>query len=63
MKEGHSFSKKDGYTGSAGMVPVRSHFRSGGPVKVHKENVVDVVQKHVNSPIPPAHKTAITKEK
>lgn len=53
MQQGHKFSKKHGFTGSAGMTPVRGHLRR--PVKVTKDNVVDVVRKHVNETVPPAH--------
>lgn len=55
IKQGHSFPKSCGYTASAGMVPVRSHFRAGGHVKVTKENVVKVVERHVNEPVGKAH--------
>lgn len=36
IKQGHNFNKKDGFSGSAGMVPVRAHLRKGGRVKVSK---------------------------
>lgn len=55
MKKGHSFPKHSGFTASAGLVKVKPHFRRGGQVKVTDENVVNVLQKHMDSPVPPAH--------
>lgn len=55
VKQGHKFPKSCGYTASAGMVPVRCHLRKGGHVKVTKDNVVQVVERHVNEPAGIAH--------
>lgn len=55
LKQGHKFPKACGYTASAGMIPVKSHFRRGGHVKVNKGNVVQVVEQHVNEPVGKAH--------
>lgn len=40
IRRGHNFPKSCGFTASAGMVPVRAHFRKGGQVKATKESAV-----------------------
>lgn len=40
-REGHSFSKKHGFTGSAGMSAVRPHLRNGGQTRKHDDVAAD----------------------